>query len=67
MTRRLEELSLAREGTGLVVANGGITDEQESEVWASSPERQLRSAAARGLVPPRLALSGAGRLEERNL
>jgi len=57
MTRRLEELSLAREGTwDWFVANGGITDEQESEVLGVLPERQLDPAAARGLVPPRLAL-----------
>ncbi len=57
MTRRLEELTLAREGTwDWFVANGGITDEQEHEVLGIRPERHLNAAAALGLVPPRLAL-----------
>lgn len=57
MTRRLEELSLAREGTwDWFVANGGITDEQEREVLGALPERQLDPAAAQRPVPPRLAL-----------
>jgi Zn-dependent peptidase ImmA (M78 family) len=57
MTRRLEELGLAKEGTwDWFAANGGITDEQEREVLGVLPERQRDASASQGLVPPRLAL-----------
>ena len=57
ITRRLEELDLAREGAWeWFVSHGGITDEQEREVLGVLPKRQLDPPVARGLVPPRLSL-----------
>jgi Zn-dependent peptidase ImmA (M78 family) len=57
MVRRLEELSLAKNGTwDWFQANGGITDEQAREVLGNLPSRHLHSAESQGLVPPRLAL-----------
>jgi Zn-dependent peptidase ImmA (M78 family) len=57
MGRRLEELSLAREGTwDWFVDNGGITDEQAIQVLGELPDRRAHTMEAQGLVPPRLAL-----------
>jgi Zn-dependent peptidase ImmA (M78 family) len=57
MGRRLEELSLAKKGTwDWFVANGGITDEQASQVLGELPDRRAHITEAQGLVPPRLAL-----------
>ncbi|MBJ6126885.1 XRE family transcriptional regulator [Microvirga splendida] len=56
MVRRLEELTLAREGTwDWFQGNGGITDAQVREVLGDMPRPDI-SVASRGLVPPRLAL-----------
>ncbi|MFQ5535197.1 MAG: ImmA/IrrE family metallo-endopeptidase [Sphingomonadales bacterium] len=57
MGRRLEELSLAKEGTwDWFVANGGITDDQARQVLGELPEKRIHGMAARSLVPQRLAL-----------
>ena len=57
MGRRLEELSLTKEGTwDWFVANGGITDEQAIQVLGELPDRRTHITEAQGLVPPRLAL-----------
>jgi Zn-dependent peptidase ImmA (M78 family)/transcriptional regulator with XRE-family HTH domain len=57
MARRLEELSLAKEGTwDWFVANGGITDDQVRQVLGTLPEKRLSLPEAQGVVPPRLAL-----------
>jgi Zn-dependent peptidase ImmA (M78 family) len=57
VVRRLEELSLAREGTwDWFNANGGITDDQARQVLGEVPDSSLNPVRARGHVPPRLAL-----------
>lgn len=57
MTRRLEELGLAKKGSwDWFVANGGITNEQALQVLGELPDKRTHAAAAQGLVPPRLAL-----------
>jgi Zn-dependent peptidase ImmA (M78 family)/DNA-binding XRE family transcriptional regulator len=57
MVRRLEDLSLAKNGTwDWFQKNGGITDEQARQVLGELPDRGLHAAEAQGLVPPRLAL-----------
>lgn len=55
--RRLEELSLAREGTwDWFVANGGISDEQATQVLGELPDKWGHAVGSRGPVPQRLAL-----------
>lgn len=55
--RRLEELSLAREGTwDWFVANGGISDEQATQVLGDLPDKWGHAVGSRGPVPQRLAL-----------
>ena len=57
IVRRLEDLSLAKNGTwGWFQKNGGITDEQARQVLGDLPDRTMNAAEAQGLVPPRLAL-----------
>lgn len=57
MVRRLEELSLAKEGTwDWFVANGGITDDQARQVVGETSDRSLNRVRAHGHVPPRLGL-----------
>ena len=57
MGRRLEELSLAKEGTwDWFVANGGITNEQASQVLGKLLDKRVHATDDQGLVPPRLAL-----------
>lgn len=57
MVRRLEELSLAKNGTwDWFQANGGITDEQARQVLGALPDRYTNATEAQGAVPPRLAL-----------
>jgi Zn-dependent peptidase ImmA (M78 family) len=57
MVRRLEELSLAKNGTwDWFQANGGITDEQAKQVLGELPNRHVNAAEMQGSVPPRLAL-----------
>ena len=57
ITRRLEELDLARRGTwDWFAANGGITDEQAHRVLGDLLSRPTHAEAAEGIVPPRLAL-----------
>jgi Zn-dependent peptidase ImmA (M78 family) len=57
MVRRLEELSLAKEGTwDWFTANGGITDDQARQVLGETFDRSLNSVRAHGHVPPRLGL-----------
>jgi hypothetical protein len=57
MVRRLEELSLAREGTwDWFNANGGITDDQARHVLGEVSSPSLNPVRAQGHVPPRLAL-----------
>lgn len=57
MVRRLEELSLAKNGTwDWFQANGGITDDQARQVLGELPDRYTNATEARGTVPPRLAL-----------
>ena len=57
MARRLEELSLTKEGTwDWFVANGGITDEQAIQVLGELPDRRAHITEAQGAIPPRLAL-----------
>lgn len=57
MVRRLEELSLAREGTwNWFNANGGITDDQARQVLGEVSSPSLDPVRAQGHVPPRLAL-----------
>ena len=57
MVRRLEELSLARNGTwDWFNANGGITDHQAQEVLGELPDRHLYLVQAQDLVPARLSL-----------
>ena len=57
MVRRLEELSLAREGTwDWFNANGGITDDQARQVLGEVSSPSLNPVRAQGHVPPRLAL-----------
>ena len=57
IVRRLEDLSLAKNGTwDWFQKNGGITDEQARQVLGDLPDRTMNAAEAQGLVPPRLAL-----------
>lgn len=57
MTRRLEELGLAKRGTwDWFLANGGISDEQAREVVGDEPARALQFVSPRGPIPPRIAL-----------
>ena len=57
MVRRLEELSLAKEGTwDWFTANGGITDDQACQVLGEIPNVSLNPVRAYGHLPPRLAL-----------
>lgn len=57
MARRLEELSLAKNGTwDWFQANGGITDDQARQVLGKLPDRYTNALEAQGAVPPRLAL-----------
>jgi Zn-dependent peptidase ImmA (M78 family)/transcriptional regulator with XRE-family HTH domain len=57
MVRRLEELSLAREGTwDWFNSNGGITDDQARQVLGEVLNSSLNPVRAQGYVPPRLAL-----------
>jgi Zn-dependent peptidase ImmA (M78 family)/transcriptional regulator with XRE-family HTH domain len=57
MVRRLEELSLAKEGTwDWFNANGGITDDQARQVLGEISNSSLNPVRAQGHVPPRLAL-----------
>ncbi|GGO61461.1 transcriptional regulator, XRE family [Roseovarius pacificus] len=57
MTRRLEELGLAKRGTwDWFVANGGISDEQARQVIGDEPNRLARLSPKRGPIPPRIAL-----------
>lgn len=57
MTRRLEELGLAKRGTwDWFVANGGISDEQARQVIGEEPNRISRLSPQRGPIPPRIAL-----------
>jgi len=57
MVRRLEGLSLAKQGTwDWFMANGGITDEQARQVLGDVVGLSLNPVRAHGAVPPRLAL-----------
>ena len=57
MVRRLEELSLAKQGTwDWFQKNGGITDEQARQVLGDLPNRYTHATDAQGYVPQRLAL-----------
>lgn len=57
IVRRLEELSLVKEGTwNWFMSNGGITDEQERQVLGYLPERHVNVVLSGRLVPPRLGL-----------
>jgi Zn-dependent peptidase ImmA (M78 family) len=57
LARRLEELSLAKNGTwDWFQKNGGITDEQARQVLGELPDRRPHSAEAQNLLPPRLTL-----------
>jgi Zn-dependent peptidase ImmA (M78 family)/DNA-binding XRE family transcriptional regulator len=57
MVRRLEELSLAKQGTwDWFTSNGGISDEQARQVLGESWGGSRHYVQAYGHVPPRLAL-----------
>ena len=57
MVRRLEELSLAKEGTwDWFTANGGISDDQARQVLGEDSNTSLNPVRAHGHLPPRLAL-----------
>ncbi len=57
MVRRLEELSLARNGTwDWFQDNGGISDEHVKQVLGDILDRYMYRTEAGGLVPPRLGL-----------
>jgi Zn-dependent peptidase ImmA (M78 family) len=57
LVRRLEELSLVKQGTwDWFELNGGITDQQAREVLGELPNREPIIAQAQGLIPPRLSL-----------
>lgn len=57
LVRRLEELSLVKQGTwDWFESNGGITDQQAREVLGELPNREPIIAQAQGLIPPRLSL-----------
>lgn len=57
MVRRLEELSLVREGTwDWFESNGKITDRQAEEVLGSLPPGHVSASVAGDILPPRLAL-----------
>ncbi|MEM7547707.1 MAG: XRE family transcriptional regulator [Pseudomonadota bacterium] len=57
MTRRLEELGLAKRGTwDWFVANGGISDEQVHQVVGDNSKRKEVILPPRGPMPPRVAL-----------
>lgn len=57
LVRRLEELSLVKQGTwDWFESNGSITDQQAREVLGELPSREPIVAQAQGLVPPRLSL-----------
>jgi Zn-dependent peptidase ImmA (M78 family)/transcriptional regulator with XRE-family HTH domain len=57
LVRRLEELSLVKQGTwDWFESNGGITDQQTREVLGELPSREPIIAQAQGLIPPRLSL-----------
>jgi Zn-dependent peptidase ImmA (M78 family) len=57
VVRRLEELSLAKEGTwDWFTANGGISDGQVRQVLGEVPNASLNPVRAHGHLPPRLAL-----------
>ncbi|UWU77461.1 XRE family transcriptional regulator [Bradyrhizobium huanghuaihaiense] len=57
MVRRLEGLSLAKQGTwDWFTANGGITDDQARQVLGDVAALSLNPVRAHGAVPPRLAL-----------
>lgn len=57
MCRRLEELSLAREGTwNWFAANGGISNEQAAQVLGELPDKWAHIGSGHGHVPQRLAL-----------
>lgn len=67
LVRRLEELSLVKQGTwDWFETNGGITDQQAREVLGELPNREPIIAQAQGLVPPRLSLL-AGEAWRRDL
>lgn len=57
LVRRLEELSLVKQGTwDWFESNGGITDQQARDVLGELPSREPIIAQAQGLIPPRLSL-----------
>ena len=57
MTRRLEELCLAKRGTwDWFVANGGISDQQVQQVVGKNPDKSIYDFQPRGPIPPRIAL-----------
>jgi Zn-dependent peptidase ImmA (M78 family)/DNA-binding XRE family transcriptional regulator len=57
LVRRLQELSLVKQGTwDWFESNGGITDQQAREVLGELPNREPIIAQAQGLIPPRLSL-----------
>lgn len=57
MTRRLEELGLAKRGTwDWFLANSGISDEQVRQVIGDEPSRITRIFPPRSPIPPRIAL-----------
>ncbi|WP_209355521.1 XRE family transcriptional regulator [Cognatishimia activa] len=57
VTRRLEELGLAKRGTwDWFIANGGISDEQVRQVVGDGSERSVDAFKPRGPIPPRIAL-----------
>lgn len=57
ITRRLEELNMAKKGTwDWFKENGGITNEQAKEVLGRDVERYLDEVASQSILPPRLAL-----------
>jgi len=57
MTRRLEELGLAKRGTwDWFVSNGGISKEQVRQVVGDGSERAVAFRPPRGPIPPRIGL-----------
>ena len=57
MVRRLEELSIVKDGTWeWFAANGGITDEHVEQVLGRVPRDPNLQISSQGLVPPRISL-----------